>query len=36
LDPAGRVPNWTKSFLARTVPARTLAALQKRVLAKRK
>lgn len=31
LDPAGRIPNWTKSWMARTVPGRTLAALQERV-----
>lgn len=31
LDPAGHIPNWTKSWMARTVPGRTLAALQERV-----
>ncbi len=28
IDPAGHIPNWTKSWMARTVPGRTLAALQ--------
>jgi hypothetical protein len=30
LDPAGKLPNWTSSWVARTVPGRTLSAIQQR------
>jgi hypothetical protein len=35
LDPAGHVPSWASSWMARTVPGRTLQSIQQRVSHKR-
>lgn len=35
IDPAGHIPSWTSSWMARTVPSRTILAIQQRATHKR-